>query len=226
MTPKAFTAALQSLQLPSVFNPYRDHCSACDRPNAATVRRRNLTRCLEAAIDLRVNTIWIARDLGYRGGRRTGVALTDEVHLSTAAALMGDIKLERATRGPAVSERTAAVIWRILAHVGQPVFLWNVFPLHPHDADDPFSNRCHTRTERDATWPLLLALIDMIKPERVVAIGREAGLALPSIDLPIHVVRHPSYGGQTDFINGVCALYGVAPPPRSAGQATLAFADD
>ena len=226
MTPKAFTAALQSLQLRSVFNPYRDNCSACDRPDAASVRRRNLTKCLEAAIDLQVDTIWIARDLGYRGGRRTGVALTDEVHLGTASALMGDINLERATCGPAVSERTAAVIWRILAHVGQPVFLWNVFPLHPHDANDPFSNRCHTRTERETTWPLLLALIDMIKPERVVAIGREAGLALPSIELPIHVVRHPSYGGQTDFINGVCALYGVAPPPRPAGQAQLAVADD
>lgn len=224
MTPKAFTDAIQALQLPSVFNPYSDHCSKCDRPDAAKIRRRNLVRCIESAIDLRVNTIWIARDLGYRGGRRTGVALTDEMHLSTASALMGDVKLERATHGPAVSERTATVIWRILAHIGQPVFLWNVFPLHPHDADEPFSNRCHTRAERDATWPLMLALIDMIKPERIVAIGREAGLALPSIDLPVHVVRHPSYGGQTDFINSVCQLYRVAPPPRSAGQAALDFA--
>ena len=55
-----------------------------------------------------METIWIARDLGYRGGRRTGVPLTDEVHLTHAAALMGGIALERATEGPAIAERTAA----------------------------------------------------------------------------------------------------------------------
>ena len=30
----------------------------------------------------------------------------------------------------------------------KPVMLWNVFPFHPHEADDPMSNRCHTRSER------------------------------------------------------------------------------
>ena len=38
-------------------------------------------------------------------------------------------------------------------------------------ADDPMSNRCHTRAERDETWPLLEALIAMIQPSKIVAIG-------------------------------------------------------
>lgn len=156
-----------------------------------------------------VDTIWIARDLGYRGGRRTGVPLTDEVHLNHAAALMGGIELDRATRGPAVAERTAAVVWSVLSRIGEPAVLWNIFPLHPHEPADPFSNRCHTRSEREATWPLLTALIDMIQPRRIVAIGRDAGMALNGLDITVEVVRHPSYGGQAEFIAGVHRIYGV-----------------
>ncbi len=86
--------------------------------------------------------------------------------------------------------------------------LWNVFPLHPHEADDPLSNRCHTRAEREATWPFLTVLIDMIAPSRIVAIGRDAALTLRGIDVPVMTVRHPSMG-ETEFIAGVRAIYGL-----------------
>jgi hypothetical protein len=62
-------------------------------------------------------------------------------------------------------------------------------------------------------WPLLTALIDMIGPKQMVAIGRDAGLALSAVNVPVHVVRHPSYGGQAEFIAGICAPYGVAHDP-------------
>ena len=228
-TPRTFANALAATSLKSVFNPYSDCCPVHDRSDAAQLRKRNLIRCLEAAIDARVDTIWIARDLGYRGGRRTGVPLTDEVHLSSASTLLGGIGLDRATRGPVVAERTAAVVWRVLSHVGAPAVLWNVFPLHPHEVDDPLSNRCHRRAERDATWPFLMALISMIAPRRIVAIGRDAGLALAGIDVPVMTVRHPSYGGQAEFIAGVHAIYGVedltdGPPelPLLAAQGAIA----
>ena len=208
-TPHTFADALANTSLKAVFNPYSDHCPLHDRDDGARVRKRNLIRCLEAAIDARVDTIWIARDLGYRGGRRTGVPLTDEVHLTSAGALLGGITLDRATHGPAVAERTAAVVWRVLSRVGAPVVLWNIFPLHPHEPCDPLSNRCHSRTERDATWPFLTALIAMIGPRRIVAIGREAGLALSGLDIPVMTVRHPSYGGQAEFIAGVHTIYGL-----------------
>lgn len=223
-TPRSFAAALAETRLPSVFNPYRDCCPTHDRPDAARVRRRNLVRCLEAALTAHVDTIWVARDLGYRGGRRTGVPLTDEVHLGPAGVLLGGIALERATRGPVVAERTAAIVWRALSRIGQPVVLWNVFPLHPHDADDPFSNRCHTRAERCATWPLLMALIAMIEPRRIVAIGRDASLALCDIDVPVQMVRHPSYGGQAEFVAGVNAIYGLAQNREREGTLELPLA--
>lgn len=208
-TPKSFVAALADTRLPSVFNPYSDVCPVHDRYDAAKLRRRNLERFLDAALDARVDTMWIARDLGYRGGRRTGVPLTDEIHLDRAGALLGGIALDRATEGPVIAERTAAVVWRVLGTIGVPAVLWNVFPLHPHGPEDPFSNRCHTRAERDATAHLLHALIALVKPKQIVAIGRDAQLALDGLDVPIIPVRHPSYGGQTDFIAGLYDLYGA-----------------
>lgn len=210
MTPKTFVSALAAADLPSVFNPWRDRCELHDRRDAAARRRSNLERVLSAALDVQVETIWVARDLGYRGGRRTGVPLTDEIHLTQASALMGGIALERATDGPAVAERTAAIVWQVLNRIGKPVMLWNVFPFHPHEAGDPMSNRCHTRAEREATWPLLQSLMAMIQPERIVAIGRDAHMALEGLDIPITAIRHPSYGGQREFIDGMFDLYGIA----------------
>jgi hypothetical protein len=209
-TPESFTAALADLTLPSTFNPYSQCCEVHDLADSAEVRRQNLVRFLKASMKARVDTIWVARDLGYRGGRRTGVPLTDEVHLNDAGTLLGGVTLNRATRGPIVAERTAAIVWQMLNRIAEPAVLWNVFPLHPHEAGDPFSNRCHTRREREAAWPLLLALIEMIKPRRIVAIGRDAGLALKDLEVPVLTVRHPSYGGQADFIAGLNQIYGVA----------------
>jgi hypothetical protein len=210
VTPKNFVAALADMRLPAVFNPYADCCDVHDRADAVRLRKRNLELFLEAALDKDVEQIWVARDLGYRGGRRTGVPLTDEVHLEVVGRLLGGICLRRATRGPAVGERTAAVVWKVLTRIEQPVVLWNVFPFHPHEPDDPFSNRCHTAAERQQTLPLLKILIEMFEPERLVAIGRDAQIALKDLDIPVATVRHPSYGGQTEFMSGLFHLYGVA----------------
>jgi len=123
---------------------------------------------------------------------------------------MGGIALDRATQGPVVAERTAAIVWNVLSRLREPVVLWNIFPLHPHEAEESFSNRCHTRSERAVAWPLLTGLIEMIKPRRLVAIGRDAGMALADLDISLEVVRHPSFGGQAEFRAGVCKIYGFA----------------
>jgi hypothetical protein len=49
----------------------------------------------------------------------------------------------------------------------------------------------------------------MIQPRQIVAIGRDAHLALGDVGVPTSSVRHPSYGGQTEFISGVFSIYGV-----------------
>ncbi|MDP3760698.1 MAG: uracil-DNA glycosylase [Ramlibacter sp.] len=120
--------------------------------------------------------------------------------------------MERPTKGAAVAERTAAVVWDVLDHIEERIFLWNVFPLHPHEPDDHFSNRAHNARERRAGEELLQVLVCLIRPKRLVAIGNDAALAaqrVASNGLPVIKVRHPSYGGQTEFVRQVTALHGL-----------------
>ncbi len=208
MKPIAFVEALSTVQLDAVFNPYSDRCPLHDRADAPQRRRANLRRFLESVADDEVDSIWIARDLGYRGGRRTGLPLTDEMHLQTFSEVYG-LPLSRATKGPLMAERTAAIIWSVLQRIDRPVFLWNIFPLHPFEPGDPLSNRCHTRAEREMFSDVLFTLLNMLRPRRVIAIGRDAQKALADMSLDCHAVRHPSYGGQSEFISTMCALYGL-----------------
>lgn len=213
MTIAEFIDDLCSFESELVFNPYNDICALHDRPDAAKIRRTNIHQMVKAAYEARATTIWVARDLGYRGGRRTGLALTDEAHLGHAETMLATSGIKRATKGPVVAERTATVIWDILIRIQQPVMLWNVFPFHPHDEEDPMTNRCHSRLERDASMPFLAHLIELLKPQRVIAIGREAALALVDLPLPVHQARHPSYGGQSTFIRQMEEIYNLTPKP-------------
>lgn len=210
---KDFVSLVADLRFDHAFNPYADTCPDFDRPDAAAIRRGNLASVLEAALRTGVETIWVARDLGYRGGRRTGLALTDEAHLDDHARLLGTAALRRSTRGPVTAERTATVIWRMLMEIRQPVFLWNVFPLHPHESGSPMSNRCHTRAERQASRHVMVALLDLLAPVTVLAIGRDAEMALADLGVLAKPVRHPSYGGQPEFIDGITRHYGLEPAP-------------
>lgn len=205
-----FVEALARLRLPSVFNPYSDRCSHYDLPDAPARRRANLQAHLQAVIDQSVDTMWVGRDLGHRGGRRTGIALTDEANLTAlSASFSSELQITRATVGPLVAERTAAVVWRMLAQLQEPVFTWNVFPLHPHEMGAQLTNRCHTRAERLLTRPLLLQLLDLIKPTRIVAIGNDAQTGLNDLGVDCFKVRHPSYGGISDFERGIASIHGV-----------------
>ncbi|WP_137133098.1 uracil-DNA glycosylase [Rhizobium sp. FY34] len=221
MNTAQFVEKLADLSFKDAFNPYSDACDDFDQDDAPAIRRTNLKLVLDAAIEGKVDSIWIARDLGYRGGRRTGLALTDEAHLTDHSVLYGDLPLVRATKGPALAERTASVIWQTLNRIQRPVFLWNVFPLHPHEPGDPQSNRCHTRSERNACRPLLTWLLEALNPRVVVAVGRDAQLALADLGIDAMQVRHPSYGGQSDFISGIEGLYGL--PSSSSSNQQLAM---
>lgn len=205
-----FVDKLAAMQFENVFNPYADICPQYDKSDAALIRRHNLEFVLNAAISNGIDSIWIARDLGYRGGRRTGLALTDEVHLSWQAKLFSTPPLVQATQGLGVSERTANIVWRALRSIEQPIFLWNVFPFHPHEPGNPMSNRCHKKFERIACQELTLWLIETLHPQKVIAIGRDAQAAMVELDIESTQIRHPSYGGQTDFFAGLAELYGVS----------------
>lgn len=208
MKPNEFVGSLKELRFENAFNPYADRCSVHDVSDAPARRSKLLFKFLEAAMEAEIDALWIGRDLGHRGGRRTGLALTDDVHLAIHATRW-NLSVERATTGTFVAERTAAVIWSMLAQVPAPIFLWNVFPLHPHQPGDPFSNRSHKPHERAVGEEILAELIVMLRPRRLIAIGNDAAKTASRLagNTAVAQVRHPSYGGQRDFLSQVRSLY-------------------
>ena len=203
-----FTSSLSAFSSSDVFNPYRDACALFDKPQAPFIRRQNLERLLYAAVKFPTCSLWIGRDLGYLGGRRTGMALTDEHNLSKLATRFGLEHLERTTKTRPVSERTATAIWDELSRMREVIFLWNVFPFHPHKSGASLSNRTHTRLEREAGLVFLGMLINLLNPDFLVAVGRDAEIAAARLDRPVFATRHPSHGGQKIFSAQIRELYG------------------
>ena len=206
-----FVRQIQALKLPNTFNPYSEECPIHDRSGAAEIRTELLQAVLQAAARVEIDSLWVGRDLGYRGGRRTGLAFTDDCHLAMHAARWC-VESHRATKGIPVSEKSATVIWNVLSRLDHHIFLWNIFPLHPHLPSVPLSNRSHSANERASGTELLSRLIEILEPNRVVAIGRDAANFLQSLDNShqISPVRHPSFGGQNIFRAQIEELYEIS----------------
>ncbi len=103
-----------------------------------------------------------------------------------------------------------------------PPLLWNVFPFHPHEPVQPFTNRKFTSQELRTVDELDGELVHMLGIRRIIAIGQDAASYATQFGAPIECVRHPSYGGVTEFREGICRLYKLAKiTPRSAAQPAL-----
>jgi len=227
MSSDQFVRALSELNLDNTFNPYSDRCNVHDLPDAPERRAQALLDMLVSAADRRVHSLWIGRDPGYRGARRTGLAFTDDLHIAAHTERWG-MSMQRPTRGELVVERTATVTWSVLSRLDMPVFLWNVFPLHPHEPGDPFSNRRHSSVERGIGEDFLDKLLLLLRPCRLVAIGNDAASSarrLADSTLEVVQVRHPSYGGQRQFISQMHELYGISSDEDEASNATLFGSD-
>ena len=222
MTPTEFVSAITDIQFDGVFNPYSDICPTHDSDASPALRRENLESYLTASILLGVDTLWMGRDLGYRGGRRTGLPLTDEGHLSEFGSRYPGSRPSKATATEVVVERTASEIWSKITTVKAPPFLWNVFPFHPHEPESPMSNRRFKSRELEAVHTLNLALVEMLGIVRVLAIGRDAQHYAKRLGLMVEPIRHPSYGGVTEFRASMMRIY---PETRQTKQRKLCFDD-
>jgi hypothetical protein len=219
MNAPEFVERLATFRSEFVFNPYSERCSLYDAQNAPEIRKQNLIGFLEAVVARNVETIWFGRDFGYRGGRRTGLALTDEVHLEDFSRSFNLPNIKRATIGPVFKERTASEVWKLIRRISEPPLLWNAFPFHPFEPNSPMTNRCHSGSEFQATENLLSALLDWIRPKQILALGRDAEAAVKRFGYKCIHVRHPSYGGQTEFASAISSIYGLK--PQAAGSQLL-----
>jgi uracil-DNA glycosylase len=142
--------------------------------------------------------------MGYRGGRFSGIAFTAERTL----AHWGDPFRQTSTRPGGWAEPSGTIVHGALAEAGAETraVLWNSVPAHPHRPGQPLTNRAPTRTEVEAGAPILDAVVALLQPERIVAVGRVAERTLGG--RAEACVRHPAQGGATAFREGVARLLG------------------
>jgi uracil-DNA glycosylase len=87
--------------------------------------------------------------------------------------------------------------------------LWNALQLHPHLAGNPWSNRTPTAEELELGKPALHLLAEAFPDARIIAVGKKAEFLLKKMEIKVHAcVRHPAYGGATEFDSGMKMLVG------------------
>lgn len=138
----------------------------------------------------------------------TGVPLTSEAviqehpHFRRCFPSLAESYVPCAEDGALRREATAQIVWDVLESVDcvPPPCCWNVVPVHPYDPQaGPWSNRTPTAMEIRQGAPLLRKLIELIKPQTVIAVGKCASRGLAGLGIDHRYVRHPSQGGARLF---------------------------
>lgn len=193
---QSFVASLATARPGSLVNPYAFEDPALDRPGGAAIRAANLRAYLTARIGRTDLLLLVGEAPGYQGARFSGLAFTSERSLPAAA---------RSSRRPeGWQEPSATIVHGSLAVLGleERTVLWNAVPFHPA-AGMPLSNRAPTRAELAIGRPYLAAIIEMLRPAVIAAVGRSAASVLP-VGTPI--LRHPAHGGARLFRAGLAQL--------------------
>lgn len=204
---------------PSIFNPY-----AGDGP-AAAARRGNLILYLRRMAGRRPALLLIGEAPGYRGCRQTGVPFTSASILLADPSPFGLFGTAAGYSPPVEAgpqrEATATIVWAVLSELGVLPLLWNALPFHPHRLGLPDSNRTPTMAELTRGREAVEALLDLYRPQRVVAVGGKAAGALVRWEIDAARVRHPGHGGKHAFRRELAAaLQGAQLPTAPAPQSS------
>jgi len=196
---------------PTLFNPWRDHCTddkPCNGPDAKLAR-------LAAHLDCDPKFILCGEAAGYQGCRHSGIAFTSE-RLLREGRIPRILKMNHrlTSRVLPYSEPSATIVWKALYELGieERTILWNALQMHPHRPGKEQSNRTPTSAEIAIGKPALRMLVDAFPSAKVVAVGKKAKGLLDSMGIvSAATVRHPAYGGATAFAKGLELLVGGAP---------------
>jgi uracil-DNA glycosylase len=189
----------------TMFNLYKDVDLQFDKVNAATIRQENLKSYVRSCFQKENNgTVLIVGEApGPWGCRFSGIPFTSEAQLLSSSF---PIKGQQSSKSPIpYKSRTSKIFWEIMEQYYQdkPFFVWNCIPFHPHEneKDKPLSIRNPSTKELREHSRILTDLIQIIDPEKIVAVGKKSEKALSIIGTkkPTIIVRHPSRGGATEF---------------------------
>ena len=189
--------------LATMMNPYREWSSDDLLGNTPEARVLRLAEHLSGEHAY----VLVGEAPGYRGCRVSGIAFTSEKLLLNGV-------IPRVTRPPGRlsdrrlpwSEASATIVWETLNVLGiaENTVLWNAVPLHPFLAGNPFSNRQPTREEVELGLDGIRLLRDELPTAKFIAIGEVSARAIAAVGIESRMrVRHPSFGGKSEFVSGL-----------------------
>jgi hypothetical protein len=185
-------ADLTRARIGATFNQYAE-AGPDDVAGAAAVRVANLRAYLAERA---------GADVVALGMRWSGIAFTSERDL----ARWGD-PYRPSCSARRWSEPSGTIVHRVLGELGaeRRVILWNTVPTHPHRPGEPLSNRRPAVAEVEAGAAFARRLIELIRPQTVVAVGRIAESVAGG---GATYVRHPANGGGAAFASGMREILG------------------
>ena len=196
-----------------LFNPSHESHPDHDAGGAAATRRANLRAALDAVAAAapggRPDVLVVAEAPGPWGCRFSGVPFTNERQLLDPAFPVDGrpSSSQFGATGEPITEYSGSIYWgAMLPHWGR-FWTWNAVPLHPHKAGEPLTIRTPGAREVRRWHGLLAETVAVLRPARVVAVGRKAEGALAAVGAEPVYIRHPSQGGATLFREGIAALW-------------------
>ena len=170
-------------------------------------QRENLRLYLKLLCKNKPTYMLVGEAPGYKGCGITGIPFTDENEMKNNLGtsqngyfLMDESNPQR--------ENSAGIIWQAIRAKGgnQIPLLWNAYPYHPFEKSGKDSNRKPNAAELQVGKKYLEELIDIfgIPQNRIYAVGRTAEKQLGYMKAAY--IRHPSYGGKNDCMNGIFAI--------------------
>lgn len=201
---EAFLGALAAAVAPSgYFNPWAMVCPLQDlAPDAPAARLDRLRRFLSVDATL----VLVGEAPGYQGCRYSGIPFTSERLLCEGEIPRLGVTGRFTSRNLPWSEPSATVVWGTLKRLGlaDTTILWNACPWHPQGEGEPLSNRAPDRAQVAAGAAYLRALRGIFSTAAFVAVGNVANDALAKAWIAsAGQVRHPAYGGKTEFERGL-----------------------
>lgn len=189
-----------------LFNPWAD---SCPHDAAGNGPQQKLER-LAAHLDCDAQFILVGEAPGYQGCRYSGIAFTSERLLGEGAIpRIPALGHRLSTRKLPFSEPSATIVWKTLYRLGiaERTILWNAMQLHPHRADNLWSNRTPQPAEIALGAPAMRMLKEAFPNARIVAVGKKAEGLLHEMGIETAgAVRHPANGGATEFAKGLQEL--------------------
>jgi len=165
------------------------------------IRKHNLLTYLQKMKSLRPKFLLLGEAPGYKGCRLTGVPFTSEKILANHSFFKDfgfqfiNEKLE--------SEQSATIVWNVLQGLKSKPLIWNIFPFHPYDGTNSYTNRTPSENELELGKKYLIKLLEIFEIDIIAAVGRKPESRLKDIGIKYKYVRHPANGGKNKFVDGI-----------------------